>query len=168
MATGRRYVGLDPIGDDAKTAFPSPTGRRIYVTFTDGRVRAVDPADGRFVGPVLRVDGDPTSVVSSSPDDLLVAVAHVSGPSFGTVVFDAVTGAVVARSASGGMISGASAGRADYAATLTGTITRYGMPGMTELGSLPGSRGEINSLQLSVDGSLLAGHCANALDGDPV
>ncbi len=141
--------------DDARSLFPSPSGRRIYVTFTDGRVRAVDPADGRFVGPVLRVDGEPTSV-SSSPDDRLVAVAHVSGPSFGTVVFDAVTGAVVARSPSGALIVALAPNGDLYAATLTGTITRYGMPGMTELGSLPGSRGEINSLQLSVDGSLLA------------
>ncbi len=155
VATGRRYVGLDPIGDDAKTLFPSPSGRRIYVTFTDGRVRAVDPADGRFVGPALRVDGEPTSV-SSSPDDRLVAVAHVSGPSFGTVVFDAVTGAVVAQSPSGALVVALAPNGDLYAATLTGTITRYGMPGMTELGSLPGSRGEINSLQVSVDGSLLA------------
>lgn len=154
VASGRRFVGLDPIGDDSEAAIPSRSGRRVYLTFTDGRVRAVNPTTGGFVGPVMTASGKPTSV-SASPGDRLLAVASVAGPSFEVVIFDTATGAMISRGAPGAAVVAIAPNGELYAATLTGTITRYAIPSLTELGTLPGARGEINSLQFSDDGSLL-------------
>jgi DNA-binding SARP family transcriptional activator/WD40 repeat protein len=131
----------------------SAGGALLFAGFEDGTVWTIDVATRRRTGPTLHVVGPPASVSATEGGERIVVTAWgPDGPQ--TTVHDGSTGEVVAGPVGELTLSSVSlAGR--LAGATFGAVRRYDLDDLSEVATLSGARGEVNSLQWSTDGSVL-------------
>jgi hypothetical protein len=161
VSAGSVVDGVEiPVGEsvpaECARGLPSADGMLMYCIMTDGEVWTIDPVERRRIEPTIRVDGV-GSWASATRDGERVVVTTTSGV---TTVHDGRTGEQIA-----GPLEGPWATQVSLDGELVGAttgITRYDLETLEPIAVLPGSRGAVNSLQLSNDGSTLL---ATSLDG---
>jgi DNA-binding SARP family transcriptional activator len=138
---------------DAFHLWTSAGGTRLYAGFEDGEIWTIDVATRTRIEPTLQVDGLPLSVSATADGTHVVVTAGRSdGPV--TTVHDGRTGAVVAGPAPGPSLTSVSRD-GQLAGASSGAVSRYDLDSLDPLASLPGARGEVNTLQWSDDGRVL-------------
>jgi WD40 repeat protein len=128
----------------------------MHCLMTDGEVWRIDPVMRERIEPTIRVDGVAQSVSATRGGERVV-ITTSSGV---TTVHDGRTGEQI-----GDPLHGPWATQVSLDGELVGAttgITRYDLETLEPIAVLPGSRGAVNSVQLSNDGSTLL---ATSLDG---
>jgi hypothetical protein len=144
----------DPIPLTSERLWPGASGSRAYLANSDGTVTIVDAATGRFVGPTLDVGATAVWVSADPQDAERVAVSRLSEGGMLTMLYDVDSGEAVAEGMPGATVTEFSPDGTIVAA-VGGEITVYDALSLAPLHTLPGARGEVNSLQVSDDGRTL-------------
>jgi DNA-binding SARP family transcriptional activator/WD40 repeat protein len=137
---------------DADHAWPSAGGRYFYPGFPD-QVWTVDARTRQRIEPTISVDGFPQAV-SATKDGQRVVVTSPSPTGFATTVHDGRTGARLADPLVGPQLTSVSLDGILVGAA-GGTITTYDLETLEPIATLPGARGEVNTLQFSHDSAVL-------------
>jgi DNA-binding SARP family transcriptional activator/WD40 repeat protein len=137
---------------DSDHSWPSAGGRYSYHGFPD-QIWTIDVGTRRRVEPTIPVDGFPEAVSATRDGDRVVVTAP--GPAgFTTTVHDGRTGAPIAGPLVGPKQTSVSLDGVLVGAT-AGAVTTYDLDTLEPIATLPGARGEINTLQFSRDSSVL-------------
>jgi DNA-binding SARP family transcriptional activator/WD40 repeat protein len=137
---------------DADRSWPSAGGRYFYPGFPD-QVWTIDVRTRRRVEPTIRLDGFPQSV-SATQDGERVVVTSPGPAGSVTTVHHGRTGSPLAGPLVGPHLTSVSLGGALVGAT-AGSVATYDLDTLEPLATLPGARGEVNTLQFSRDSSVL-------------
>lgn len=150
-ATHSKVDGVD-IPLDSDQSWPSAGGSYLYPGFPD-QVWTVDVRTRQRVDPTIRVDGFPQAVSATRAGERVVVT--VPGPAgFVTTVHDGRTGAPLGKHLQGPHLTSVSLDGILVGAT-AGTVTRYDLDTLEPVATLPGARGEVNTLQFSRDSTVL-------------
>jgi DNA-binding SARP family transcriptional activator/WD40 repeat protein len=136
--------------------FPAADETLTHCLMTDGDVWRIDPATRQRTEPTIHVEGLPLWV-SATRDGERVVVTTADGV---TTVHDGDTGEQI-----GGPLEGPVATQVSLDGVLIGAttgITRYDLDTLQPTSVLPGSGGEVDTVQLSDDGATLL---ATSLEG---
>jgi DNA-binding SARP family transcriptional activator/WD40 repeat protein len=137
---------------DADQLWPSAGGKYFYPGFPD-QVWTIDVRSRERVEPTIRVDEFPSAVSATRDGERVVVTAP--GPTGSvTTVHDGRTGAPVAGPLVGPHLTSVSLDGVLVGAT-AGTVTTYDLDTLEPVATLPGARGEVNTLQFSHDSSVL-------------
>jgi DNA-binding beta-propeller fold protein YncE len=158
-AASRTIVDGDdiPIGvpDECPHLWASAGGERSYCGLLSGAVWTLDPATRRRIEPTLQVEGVPASVSATRAGQTVVVTALRDDGQSVTTVFDGTTGEPIGGPLVGPNITSVSVDGSVLVGASGGSITRYDLATLEPLVDLPGTRGGINTLQLSDDGRVL-------------
>ncbi|MEZ0447922.1 BTAD domain-containing putative transcriptional regulator [Cellulomonas sp. ICMP 17802] len=159
-ASGGRHEVPD-LGADVQIIRPAPDGESTFVVTSEGTVDRVDVATGEHVGPTMRAPGWPLDF-SASPDLSRVAVTVYGGlNTASTYLFDGRTGEQVGAHVDGWSLT--ELGRSTTVVSSGVEVEVHDLAaGGQARGALPSTIGEVDSLQLSTDGDVLA---ATSRDG---
>ncbi|MET0735913.1 MAG: BTAD domain-containing putative transcriptional regulator [Microbacterium sp.] len=151
-STGERVSG-GPVPEESVRSWPSPSGRRSYMSMSDGTVAVYDGTTGESLPLEIDVDDADIPWISANRDDSLVAVTRAVDGEWVTGVFDGTTGDLVVDGLEGPSVT--AFGDGEIFAAEQGRITRHDLRTLALTGSLPGAQGEINLLQLDDAGRTL-------------
>jgi DNA-binding SARP family transcriptional activator/WD40 repeat protein len=140
---------------DSDHSWPSAGGRYLYSGFPD-QVWTIDVRTRQRVEPTIRTEGFPRSVSATRDGErVIVTCCWPPGPGGSvTTVHDGRTGAVLAGPLIGPHLTAVSLDGALVGAT-GGSVATYDLETLEPIATLPGARGEINTLQFSRDSAVL-------------
>ncbi len=138
---------------EPENLFLSAGGEWSYLTFKGGEVWTVDPATRQRVDPTFEIIGDPFSASATRHGDRVVVSTWHAGEAV-IAVFDGRTGERLAETRDGSVYSAVSIDGTVVGA-FGGELTEYDLETLEPIGSFPGARGEVNTLQFSEDGTVL-------------
>jgi DNA-binding SARP family transcriptional activator/WD40 repeat protein len=137
---------------DSEHSWPSAGGRYLYSGFPD-QVWTIDVRTRQRVDPTIRIDEFPSSV-SATQDGERIVVTSPGPTGFVTTVHDGRTGAPVVGPLVGPHLTSVSLDGVLVGAA-SGSVTTYDLETLEPIVTLPGARGEVNTLQFSRDSSVL-------------
>ena len=162
-STGERIVSSH-IPEASMRFLPGPSGERSYMMnyagarsdddVPRGWVAVYDGATGNPTGLTLELGESMPWYVSASADDSVVAITRLTSEGFLTGLYDGRTGAQIIDGLEGPTVT-AITPSGELLAAEDGRITRHDLKTLAKTGTIPGARGEINSLQVSRDGRTL-------------
>ena len=144
--------GLD-VPTEAINLFVSAGGKRDYVTFGGGEVWTVDPGTRQRVEPTFSITGSPMTV-SATRNAERVVITTFQNPESVTHVYDGRTGRRLDGRLVGPFRTSVSLDGTLVGAT-GGKIIEYDLDTLEPIGTFPGARGEVNTLEFSADGHTL-------------
>jgi DNA-binding SARP family transcriptional activator/WD40 repeat protein len=139
---------------DSDHSWPSAGGRYLYSGFPD-QIWTIDVRTRQRIEPTIRTEGFPRSVSATRDGERVVVTCcwPAQGGSV-TAVHDGRTGAVLAGPRVGPHLTAVSLDGVLVGAT-GGSVARYDLETLEPIATLPGARGEINTLQFSRDSAVL-------------
>jgi DNA-binding SARP family transcriptional activator/outer membrane protein assembly factor BamB len=158
LNTRSRVAGADFEVDGRIAIVSEPVGgTRLYVGYTDGRIRTLDTTTHRWVGPTIALGGAP-GTVSATTDGARIVVTSFQRGTWWLTVHDGHTGEQVGDAVPNLNAAQVGPDGTLVATNLTGEITEYDLDTLNPLGSFPGARGLIvnNQIHFSSDGKVLA------------
>jgi DNA-binding SARP family transcriptional activator/WD40 repeat protein len=141
------------VPEENQNLFVSAGGEWQYITFPGGEVWTVDPVTRQRVEPTFKLSGQPFSASATRHGDRVVASSWDAGDAV-IAVFDGKTGEKLAETRDGTLVSAVSLDGTVVGA-LDGKITEYDPETLEPVGTYPGARGFVNTLQFSEDGTVL-------------
>ncbi len=138
---------------EPENLFLSAGGEWSYLTFKGGEVWTVDPTTRERVEPTIEIVGDPFSASATRDGERVVVSTWDEGDAV-IAVFDGKTGEKLAETRDGALTSAVSLD-GTLVGAFDGKITEYDLETLEPLGSFPGARGLVNTLQFSEDGAVL-------------
>ena len=138
---------------ESENLFTSAGGELGYMTFNGGEVWTVDPVTRQRVDPTIEINGDPFSASATRHGDRVVVSTWHEGDAV-MAVFDGRTGKKLVETRDGSLIAAVSLD-GTLVGAFGGDITEYDLETLEPIGSFPGARGFVNTLQFSSDGRVL-------------
>jgi DNA-binding SARP family transcriptional activator/WD40 repeat protein len=151
-STGERLIG-EEIPLDSISSWPAASGDRFHVMFPDGTIWTVATSTLKRIEPTMSVVGRPRSISTDTKGRVLVSSLTPDGRPWMTLL-DGLTGKTLIDAVPGGEVSALAPDGTVFGSSARGQITQYDDQ-LRSIRTLPGARGEVNTLQVSNDGRVL-------------
>ena len=148
------------IPEDGFRTWLGASGSRMYVGIasadsTSNAFATYDGATGKRIEPTFELGDASPQWISSNRDGSVVAITRWIEGTATTGLFDGKTADVIVDGLEGPWTTAITPDGTQLIAAQEGRITRHRLDTLEQIGTIPGARGEVNSLQMDAAGTTL-------------